>query len=271
MSEIKTGNRDLYIHQWIPEHPRVLLFILHGVFEHGGRYKDFAHFLNKDGIGVIAADHFGHGRSPGLKGYIDSWSALVDDTDHWIKNYRNKYPGIPCFLLGHSLGGLLAVSYLTSINPQFDGVVLMSAALKVSDDISPLLQKLAPVLATLAPKLKTVKLDANAISRDPDVVEKYLNDPYVYTGKIYAQTGNETLKTTRDIVRYFSEFKWPVLILHGTHDRLTDPAGSKKFYDDIDSRDKTLQLYEGAFHELLNEPEKDQVMEGIRIWITSRI
>lgn len=271
MTRAVSNDRILHIHQWMPDDPIALVFILHGIFEHGGRYRHVAHYLNRSNIGVVAADHFGHGRSPGLKGYIGSWDDLIDDTDIWINQFKNHYPAIPYFIMGHSLGGLLTVSYLSKIKPDFKGVILLSAALKVSKDISPVLQLMAPLLASIAPKLKTIHLDATAVSRDPDIVEAYLNDPLVYTGKIYAKTGNETLRITKEIGSYFPEFRLPVLVLHGTGDRLTEPEGSQKFYDEIDSRDKTINFYEGWYHELLNEPEKEKVLEAIRIWITSRI
>ena len=258
------------MHKWIPEKPKAILFILHGIFEHGGRYRHVAKYLNDDHIGVVAADHYGHGRSPGKKGYIDSWDHLVTDTDHWIESIKAQYPGIPFFLLGHSLGGLLAVSYLMKRSPVFKGVILLSAALRVKEDLSPLLQKLAPLLAAVAPGLKTIKLDATAVSRDPVVVSNYLNDPDVYTGKVYAKTGNETLRTTKEIRKTFSKFEWPVLVLHGTADRLTEPQGSQDFYDQIISKDKTIKFYDGWYHELVNEPGNEQVLEGIRVWISSR-
>lgn len=267
----ETPPRNLFIHQWIPENPRALVFILHGIFEHAGRYKHLADFLNKSQIALVAADHYGHGRSPGVKGYIDAWENLINDSSQWISRYKSLYPGIPYFLLGHSLGGLLAVSYLLDSRPGFQGVILLSAALKVSKDVSPVLQKLAPVLAAVFPKLKTITLDASAISRDQEVVKNYQEDPYVYTDRVHAQTGNETLQATKNVKPAFPDFDWPVLILHGTADRLTEPDGSQQFYDQIQSTDKTLHFYEGWYHELLNEPEKDKVMEAIRIWITSRI
>lgn len=258
------------MHQWIPEKPKAILFVLHGIFEHGGRYLHVAEYLNNDHIGVVAADHYGHGRSSGKTGYIDSWDHLIEDTHHWIETTKAQYPDIPHFLLGHSLGGLLAVSYLGKKRPVFQGVILLSAALKVKEDLSPLLQKLAPLLAAIAPGLKTIKLDATAVSRDPEVVEAYINDPNVYTGKVYAKTGNETLRTTKEIRATFSNFEWPVLILHGTGDRLTEPQGSQDFYDQIVSKDKTIKFYDGWYHELVNEPGHEQVLEGIRLWISYR-
>lgn len=271
MNNPSDSGRTLYIQRWLPEKPRALIFLLHGIFEHGGRYREFAGYLNETGIGLVAADHYGHGQSPGKKGFIAHWDELIEDASHWIGKIRSEYPELPCFLMGQSLGGLLAVSYLRKKKPAFRAVVLLSPALIVSRDLSPVLQKLAPLLNAVVPHLKTVRLDATAVSRDPKVVSDYVNDPLNYTGKVYVRTGHETLQATKSIRAYFPEFNWPVLILHGTADRLTEPDGSQLFYDQISSEDKTLRLFEGWYHELLNEPEKEQIFEMVRDWITSRM
>ncbi len=271
MNNPSDSSSTLYIRRWLPEKPRAIVCLLHGIFEHGGRYRQFAGYLNEAGIGLVVADHYGHGRSPGKKGFIAHWDELIEDTSRWIGEVRTDYPELPCFLMGQSLGGLLAVSYLRKKKPAFRGVVLLSPALIVSRDLSPLLQKLAPLLNAVAPHLKTVRLDATAVSRDPKVVSDYVNDPLNYTGKIFVRTGHETLQATKSIRGYFPEFNWPVLILHGTADRLTEPEGSQLFYDQISSKDKTLRLFQGWYHELLNEPEKEQVFELIKDWISSRI
>jgi len=262
---------ELYEHAWIPEDPCAMVLVLHGIFEHGGRYQQMAERLNAENIAVLSMDLPGHGRSPGKKGYIQSWSDLVNVVGTWADEKRAEYSELPCFLFGHSLGGLLAASYLAEARPDFDGVILTSPALQVKEDLSPILQKLAPIIASIAPRLKTIKLDAKAMSRDPEVVRIYENDPLVYHGGVYAQTGKETLTATQKISQSFKRFDWPVLIMHGTGDQLTEPRGSQNFFDEIDSTDKTIRLYQGWYHELFNEPEKEQVLAEISSWILERI
>jgi alpha-beta hydrolase superfamily lysophospholipase len=261
----------LFQHRWLPENPRAILFILHGIFEHGARYEHVAKLLNKAQIGVVAFDYRGHGRSPGEMGYIDHWSTLVADTNQWVKAVKSEFGNIPHFIFGHSLGGLLLMSYLAVHKPKFQGVILSSAALKVKEDLSPILQKLAPVLALLAPKLKTIKLDPNLVSRDQVEIDKYINDPLIYHGRIAAQTGNETLKATKTIDSSFQQFNWPVLIMHGTDDGLTEPSGSKVFFEKAGTKDKTLKLYDGCRHELVNELDKEVVLADLKQWILARM
>lgn len=271
MNDLPWTNRNLYKYSWMPPNPKAIVHILHGVFEHGGRYEHVGVYLKKAGIGVVAADHYGHGRSPGRKGYIAHWDDLVEDTHVWIEEVKSQYSHIPHFLLGHSLGGLLAVSYLRKKNPDFRGIILLSAALKLREDLSPILQKLAPVLGNLLPWLKTVRLDATAISRDPKVVTDYINDSLVYTGKVYARTGQQTLQETKDIEIFFPKFYWPLLIMHGSADRLTEPGGSKQLYNKASSTDKTIKIFEGWYHELLNEPDHDGVLGLISDWVSARV
>jgi alpha-beta hydrolase superfamily lysophospholipase len=261
----------LFQHRWLPEHPQAILFILHGIFEHGARYEHVAKHLNRANIGVVAFDYRGHGRSPGEQGYIEHWSTLVEDVDQWVKRCRLEFSDVPQFIFGHSLGGLLLMSYLATHRPAFRGVILSSAALKVKEDLSPLLQKLAPMLASLAPKLKTIKLDPKLISRDQVEIDKYIHDPLIYHGRIAAQTGNETLKATKTIGASFGNFDWPVLIMHGTDDGLTEPSGSKEFYEKAHTKDKTLKLYEDYRHELVNELGREVVLEDLKQWILARM
>ena len=261
----------LHQHRWITPHHRAMLFVLHGVFEHGGRYEHVARFLNEAGISVASFDYRGHGRSPGQMGYIEQWSTLVDDVNDWSEELKAEFVNIPHFIFGHSLGGLLLADYLALRRPSFQGVILSSAALKVKEDLSPILQKIAPIMAIMAPKLKTIKLDPQLISSDPKEVEKYASDPLIYHGRIFAQTGNETLKASKLVKRSFAKFDWRVLVLHGTEDGLTEPTGSKQFYNQIASTDKTLILYDGYRHELVNERGKERVLQDIRDWITARI
>ena len=261
----------LFDHKWMPEHPRAIVFIFHGIFEHGGRYQQLAEYLNANNIGVLSVDLPGHGRSPGMQGYIERWENLVETALSWLKAKKSAYPKVPHFLFGHSLGGLLAASCLAKERVSFDGVILTSPALQVKEDLSPILQKLAPIIASIAPKLRTIKLDAKAVSRDPEAVRAYVVDPLVYHGAVYAQTGKETLAATQEVAKSFKRFDWPVLIMHGTADRLTEPKGSQLFFEEISSTDKTIRLYQGWYHELFNEPEKEQVLEEISSWILERI
>ncbi len=264
-------NHQLHYVEWIPADPVAILFLVHGYAEYGGRYTDFAKRLKERKIGVIACDLPGHGNSPGKRAYLESWDNLISHLDNWLQGVRARYSHIPHFIFGHSMGGLAVADYVTTYNLHFHGVILSSSALKVKEDLSPILQKLSPIIAAILPSVKTVKLNPNFTSRSAEAVERYKNDPQIYTGGVYAKTGSELLKATERFEKKFSAFQHPVLVLHGDADQLTEPKGSVRFYEECASTDKTLKIYPGAYHELLNDFDRAQVMEDIGEWIQARI
>jgi alpha-beta hydrolase superfamily lysophospholipase len=164
------------------------------------------------------------------------------------------------------MGGAIVTLFAMTRKPDVKGLILSGPALKISDDISPLLVRLSSIIGKVLPKLPTIKLDSSGISRDPEVVKRYDNDPLVYRGGIPARTGAEITGATRKIQAEMETITLPLLILHGTDDRLADPEGSKELYQRVQSKDKTLKLYEGYYHEVMNEPEKELVLADIVEW-----
>lgn len=275
---IQEGNIESYdglslsTRYWIPKHAEAssLLIIVHGIGEHIARYQHLAEFLTRQGVVMAGYDMRGHGLSEGPRAYVRRWSDYISDLKVFVENTLKNWQDLPVFYLGHSLGGLILTDFLIKYNPTVTGVILSSPALKVSEDLSPILQKLAPVLSALVPKLKTVPLDVQHISRDSSVVQHYKNDPFIYHDGVRARTGGEVLKATKRLQASISQFHYPVLLMHGTADKLTDPEGSRAFYNAISSEDKSLDLMEGWYHELMNEPGKDQILKRISSWISNR-
>lgn len=263
---------NLSTRYWIPEHSTVssLLIIVHGIGEHIARYHHLAECLTQQGVVIAGYDMRGHGLSEGPRAYVRRWSDYISDLNVLVNDTLKNWQDLPVFYLGHSLGGLILTDFLIKYEPKVTGVILSSPALKVSEDLSPVLQKLAPVLSALVPKLKTVPLDTQHISRDPLVVQRYENDPLIYHDGVRARTGGEVLKATKQLQSRISRFRYPVLLMHGTADQLTDPEGSRAFYHTISSEDKALDLLEGWYHELINEPGKDEVLKRISSWISDR-
>ncbi len=262
----------LFTQSWLPSgEPRAHLLIVHGYAEHSSRYQHLAAFLNLHGIAVYSFDLRGHGQSEGKQAYVDRFELYLKDLTAVLDRVRLGAAKKPVFLFGHSMGGAIVTMYVITRQPKIDGVILSGPALKVSEDISPLLQSVSSIISAVAPKLKTIKLDATAVSRDPEVVKKYLADPLVYTGPTYARTGAELLAAAKFIGPRMEQFRLPVLIMHGTADRLTDPEGSKQLYGRAATPDKELKLWEGLYHELVNEPEKKEVMDTILAWMEQRI
>lgn len=271
---IKTADGlQLFSQSWTPANPpRGHLLIVHGYAEHSSRYKHVAEFFTGEGFAVHTFDLRGHGRSGGKTAYVDRFDLYLKDLTAVLDHLKVSVGDTPIFLLGHSMGGAIVTLFVITRQPKrIRGILLSGAALKVNEDISPLLQKVSGVVGAWLPKVKTIKLDTKAMSRDPKVVEDYENDPLVYHGGTYARTGAELIRATKQIRANMEKFKLPVLIMHGTADRLTDPEGSKELERRAGSEDKRLELYNELYHELLNEPEQKQVMGDMLEWMEERV
>jgi len=258
----------LYDQWWRPQsEPRASVVILHGLCEHSGRYNEVAEFLATHGYAVDTFDLRGHGKSEGIKSYIESFDNYLKDLDVFLDRVGLRLPDMPVFLLGHSMGGEICSMYCITRQPDIRGVILSAPSVKISKDISPFLQKISSMLSKFFPKRPTIKLETAALSRDPEVLKRRDNDPLVYQGKILLRTGAEILRATKLIQAQMEKISLPLLILHGTEDRFADVEGSKMLYAGVKERDKTLKLYEGLFHEIMNEPEKEQVLDDIVTWM----
>ncbi len=258
---------DIYWQSWTPETPRAVVVLAHGLHEHSSRYAELATRLGEAGYAVHAVDHEGHGRSGGTRGNIGSMSGVLEDFDHVRRQAEQALPGLPLFVLGHSLGGLIALDYVTRRGQQgLAGLALSGAAVDTSS-AGALQVKMAPLIGRVTPNLGVMLLGAANVSRDPAVVTAYENDPLNYNGKVRARTGAETLLSVRRVVAALPELTLPVLVMHGTEDRLVPVEASRLIHDRVGSADKTLKLYEGLFHEIFNEPEKRQVHDDLVAWL----
>ena len=264
-----TGN-DLHVKQWNVENPKAQVFIVHGYAEHISRYKHLAKKLNKHDFKVIGHDHAGHGKSGGERAYIDRFDQYVWDLKRVIDEYENEE--LPKFIFGHSMGGLVVTSYVTLYRPEnINGIITSGAALRPPKNSSPILRKIAPLLSEIMAHTKTQSISAQEISRDPEIVSDYDNDPMVYRDGIKMRTASEILlrmKKTSSIANLFSP---PALFMHGSADEIADPAGSIDFCENCSSEDKEMKIWDGLFHELINEPEKKEVMTKMIKWMEKRI
>ncbi|HIP97483.1 MAG TPA: alpha/beta hydrolase, partial [Anaerolineae bacterium] len=267
------GANDFWIHYrgWQPEgDPQAVLVLAHGYAEHSGRYAHVADYFVNQGYAVYALDHRGHGKSDGKRGYFERFQFLVDDLDKFVTVVRAIGGVGSLFLVGHSMGGLLSAAYTIQHPDGVDGLVLSGAGVKVGEDVSPLLRAMSGVISALLPRMGVTQLEAAAISRDPQVVARYDSDPLNYRGKVPARVGAEMLKTARWVMREAHAIACPVLIMHGTADKLANPTGSRELYEAVSSSDKTLKLWDGLYHEIFNEPEKERVLAFMRDWLAER-
>jgi len=263
---------NLYYRGWLPrQHPRAVIFIAHGLAEHGGRYAATAAFLVEEGYYVYCHDHQGHGLSEGTRGYIRHFSTYAEDLASFIASQSSEYPGLPIFLLGHSIGGTIVIDYCLQNHGSVNGLILSAPALQQGASIKTWQVALTRILSVIAPKAGVDRLDSSTISRDRAVVDAYRNDELVYTGKLSARLCSEILQTMQVLPPQTSGIRLPVLIMHGAEDRLVAPGGSRKAYDALGSTDKTLRVFPGLFHEIMNEPERHMVYKEIAEWISQRL
>lgn len=251
--------------------PKAILMISHGLAEHSGRYEHVGKFFADEGYLVCALDHRSHGQSEGKDTYVDSFDQFLADLDIFVKFVREKAPEKPIYLLGHSMGGAIVISYVIKYQPELTGVILSAPGVLLGGDISPLLMKLAGFLSMVAPKMKTITLGADSVSRDSEVMKKYDEDPLNYRGGIPARLGHEMNKNVAFVAENMDKFELPCFLANGSADALVDPTVSQYLYDGVGSEDKTMKVYEGLYHEILNEPEKDQVMVDMMNWMEERM
>ena len=263
---------QLYYRRWLPDdEPKAVLVIVHGLAEHCGRYGNVINHLVPLGYAVHGFDLPGHGRSEGQRVYIDHFSEFTDALDEFLAIARRRHPEKPLFLLGHSMGGLIVARFLVERDAGVAGAIVSAPAVKLSDDIPLALIWASRVLSRILPRVGLKPMEAEGISRDPTVVKAYVNDPLVYTGKITARLGDELLRAGNEVRRNASSITVPLLILQGSGDRLVDPGGAQLLYDALSATDKTLKLYEGLYHEVMNEPERERVLADVHAWLEEHI
>ncbi|KAK2392401.1 alpha/beta-Hydrolases superfamily protein [Trifolium repens] len=269
-------NNALFCRSWFPVFGDVkgILIIIHGLNEHGGRYADFARQLTLCNFGVYAMDWIGHGGSDGLHGYVPSLDHVVADTGAFLEKIKSENPGIPCFLFGHSTGGavvLKAASY-PHIEVMVEGIILTSPALRVKPS-HPIVGAVAPIFSLVAPRFQFKGANKRGIpvSRDPAALLAKYSDPLVYTGPIRVRTGHEILRISSYLMRNFKSVTVPFFVLHGTADKVTDPLASQDLYNKAASEFKDIKLYDGFLHDLLFEPEREEIAQDIINWMEKRL
>lgn len=262
----------LYTQAWALKNPLGHVFLVHGYGEHSSRYEAEAARLNAAGFSVYTYDQRGHGKSEGVAGYVHRFDHYIKDCQLFIEEYWN--PNIPSFIYGHSVGALVSLNFIIDHKfapDNFKGFISTSAAMKISSDIAPMLQKVSGIVGAILPKLRTVKIDSSFISRDQEVVNKYDSDPLILRKGTHARTGAELIKIMKKMENKFPDFKHPVLIMYGGADKLIEPEGSELFYNRVGSKDKELLKFEKSYHEITRDYDKDKVMSKMITWMKDRI
>lgn len=245
---------------WPVDRPRGQVVIAHGFAEHGGRYAHVAAALNSASLSVWAPDHRGHGRSEGERANIESvWSAVAD-LDLFVDLVRSQAPDGPLFLVGHSMGGLIATAYAEEHQDRLSGLVLSGALVHI-----------APELVAMADAEDIPDLGlADAVSRDQTVVQAYKEDPEVYLGpppRGFLRAAGQV----EEVRGRFGQLSLPVLVMHGSADLLVSPQALRDLVGGVSSEDLTAVIWPGLWHEIFNEPEKDRVIATMAGWIAERL
>jgi alpha-beta hydrolase superfamily lysophospholipase len=267
-----SGDLNLYYQCWLPaDEPKAMLLVVHGLAEHSGRYSNLVNYFVPRGYAIYSFDQRGHGKSDGVKGYVDRFSYFVDDLDIFLRLVHSRHHDVKTFLVGHSIGGTIATAYAILHQDEFDGLILTGATLSTPTDVAAGTIFAARILSLILPKVGLYVIDAEGISQDKSVVNAYVDDPLVYRGKIRARLGVELIKAMGTVNRQISEIHLPILVMHGAADRLSDPKGSEMLYQKASSADKMLKVYEGYYHEIFNEPGREQVLADVESWLKTHI
>jgi len=263
----------LYWRAWTPERARAALLFVHGLAEHSGRYAGPAGFFASRGYACYAVDLRGHGRSPGPRVDVSSFDRFLADVGATHALVRERHPGVKTFLVGHSQGGLLVLQYALRHPEGLPGVVASSPVLAVHPASRPSRARelAARVLRRVAPRLRIPSgLDARWLSRDPEVVAAYLNDPLV-SRRVSARWFASLLQAQEEVEGGAAAFPVPALVMAASADRLVDPEATRRFAERAPRGLVRLVCWEGLFHELFNEPEKEEVLGAVERWLAPRL
>lgn len=262
---------DLYARVWEPVMPpRAVVCLVHGHGEHSGRYEHVAAELAHAGYAMLAFDQRGHGRSGGPRGHTPSYEAFMQDIDTLLAQARARFPGLPYFLYGHSMGGNEVLNHALRRKPELAGVIASGPWLRLAFTPPAWKVFLGRLLNRIHPRFtQRTGLETAALSHDPRVVQAYIHDPLVHD-KITSRLYVETTDAGAWALAHAAEFPLPLLLMHGGADRLSDPQASREFAKAGGSH-ITFHLWEDDFHEIHNEPDQKEVFDLVVIWMDARL
>ena len=268
---LTTDRTEIYQQSWHPaDRPaRAIIVIVHGYGEHSNRYTHVATNLVAQGFAVYSFDLRGHGKSSGDRCFVNSFSDYLTDLDRFLTEIRQQQPEREIFLLGHSMGGAIALRYILDYHPAIRGLILSAPFLgSRAEDFPPAVVAFVKLLSQFLPKLPSIRVDSIQISSDPAIVQAYRTDPLVNTAKMPLRTLAEIFDNIQQVKQRQYAIDLPILIMHGTADGLAQVSHSERLYAGISSVDKSLKLYSDLYHEIFNEPERASVFTDLNEWLT---
>ena len=276
----KTGSfkshdgQKIFYREYRAAKERARIVIAHGLAEHSGRYGNVIEWLFPDDISIWALDQRGHGQSGGPRGHISSFDDYVSDLKGMLEIAKAGIgKNTRCFLLGHSMGGLISLMFALKHPDMIDGVIVSSPGLGMKVKVPGFKAFMGKVMSSIWPGLSlSNELDSSKISRDKEVVNKYDKDPLRH-GKVSARWFTEFVGAMEEVHRLAPSMKVPILMQIAGDDQLVDAEASKSFYEKHGVKDKTLHVYEGLYHEIYNElePDRKKVLDDLENWIMARV
>ncbi|MEJ2249959.1 MAG: lysophospholipase [Candidatus Lokiarchaeota archaeon] len=263
----------IFYQSWLPdEKPKAIIQIVHGFGEHSGRYMNIVNKLVPLNYGIYANDHRGNGKSDGTTNYVESFEFYVRDLKRLSDLIKENHPEVPIFMLGHSMGSGIAMTFANKYQELLKGLILSGTGTTLGEEVSPLLKLMSKVISKILPKMEIdPKLDPETLSHDPEVVKAYKEDPLVHYEKITTRLGSEMLKTFSNLESVVKDLHIPLLIQIGSEDKAVH--GSDELITFMKMEDKTVKIYEGLFHEVYNETtnEREKVLNDLVNWLESHL
>ncbi|MBR2693647.1 MAG: lysophospholipase [Thermoguttaceae bacterium] len=262
---------SLYVHQWYGDlPPKGIVFFVHGMVEHSGRYEEWGRFLARHGFDVYAIDQRGHGRSDGARLWMHRFTDLVDDFCAFVQKGAAQFPDLPVFIAGMSMGGGVAIRSTLVLQervPNFAGTILIAAAIRTNPYLYPVLRFMAPLFNILIPRIRILKPGIGGLAVSKKVRDEFRNDPYVCRDRMTVRFGWENVKALKVNRRCAAKITVPTLICQGAADMIVYPPGAEEFCQDLAASDKTLKLYPDFGHDLLHEEGGEVAWNDILDWL----
>lgn len=263
---------DIYYQSWLPDGEiKAVLLIVHGLGEHSGRYMNVVNHFVALGYAIYGLDHLGHGKSSGYRELVEKFSDFTEILDTFLKQVKEWQREVPIFMVAHSMGALIGLTYLTENQSQFKGALISGPPVKIPKNVSGVTIFVGKILSKILPKAGVIGVDAEGVSRDPEVVKAYLEDPLVFKGKTPARLAAEMLKAITNLETTVSDIELPIFIIQGGADRIVDPTGAKEVYEKISSKDKSIKYYDEYYHEVFNDIGFETPLKDVQFWLDKQL